>query len=1164
MGEKPAYDDLMKKVKDLEQKIAESKTVEEDLRRSEEKYRSILENIEDEYYEIDLEGKYTFVNQAVCKNQGLAREELIGTNSQNHLTPEEGKRLYKILREIYRTGIPANLINYEVIRKDGQLMYFEDSISLLKDVNGNPIGFSGIARNITERKKNEDDLARSEQEYRNILEFSPDLIVIASIDEGRLKMVNQAFCKLSGYREDEVLGRTPDDLNLFARPEDQKRLDKALGETGRAYGVEIQYRTKDGTINDFLFSAGIVQYQGEYCLLFVGSVITTLKEAQKALRESEEKYRHILEQMEEGYYEIDLSGNFTFFNDAERRIHGRSAEEMLGLNNRLFSSPQTAKKIFKIYNEVYKTGIPAKVIDYEIITKDGSIKVLETSASLLRNAVGEPIGFYGVSRDVTERKKAEQALRESEEKYRNILNNMEEVYYEVDLAGNLTFFNPAMCKSFGRTPDELMGMNYREYTSPEGANLLFSVFNEVFRTGIPNQLFDFPIIRIDGAVRMLEGSVSLLRNPDGEPIGFRGMIRDRTLQNNAEIALQQSEEKYRNILENMEEGYYEVDLAGNRTFLNKAHSKIYGYSLEEMMGMNNRVYMTPETAKKIFNIFNEVYRSGGSAQIVNYEVIKKDGTVALLESSVSLLKDSEGKPIGFHGMVRDKTEKQRAERALRESEEKYRLLVENANDGICIIQDGKFKFVNLRTERLTGYSAEELGGIYFENLVHPKDREVVIEWGSHILMGGGKPGPKSFRMVTKEEETIWVEANTIDILWEGNPATLNFVRDITPQKKMEAQFLQAQKMEAVGTLAGGMAHDFNNLLMGIQGNTSLILLDIDSDHPHYSKLKAIEQQVQAGAELTRQLLGAARGGKYEARATDINPLIERGLDMFSRTRKELQIHKYFSEAVWTVDVDRSQIEQVLLNLYVNAGHAMPGGGDLYVETKNILLDETYTKSYGLAPGKYVRISVTDTGVGMDETTQKRAFDPFFTTRDMGRGTGLGLASAYGIIRNHNGIINIYSEKGEGTTFNIYLPVTEKKIADQPEIPEEIFLGTESVLFVDDEEAISQIGRRLLERLGYRVIPAGSGQEALDIYQREGAGIDLVILDMIMPGMNGGETFDRLKIINPGVIVLLSSGYSINGQAKTILDRGCRGFLQKPFSLVDLSKKVRQVLDERNH
>jgi CheY-like chemotaxis protein len=348
--------------------------------------------------------------------------------------------------------------------------------------------------------------------------------------------------------------------------------------------------------------------------------------------------------------------------------------------------------------------------------------------------------------------------------------------------------------------------------------------------------------------------------------------------------------------------------------------------------------------------------------------------------------------------------------------------------------------------------------------------------------------------------------------------------------------------------------------MGIQGNASLMLLDIDADHPHYARLKSIEQQVQAGAELTRQLLGAARGGKYEVRPTDINRLVEGGLDVFGRTNKDIIIHKYLQEAVWTVEVDKSQIEQVLLNIYINARQAMPGSGDLYVETKNIILDEDYVGPFGISPGKFVRISVTDTGTGMDEITQKKAFDPFFTTKKMGRGTGLGLASAYGIIKNHNGIINIYSEKGEGTTLKIYLPVSDKDVVKEAESQVEIIRGAESILYVDDQQPIVDVGRALLESMGYRVITAMSGKEAMEIYSRDRDRIDLIILDMIMPGLSGGDTFDQLKKIDPQVKVLLSSGYSINGQARAILDRGCNGFIQKPFSLANLSKKVRQILD----
>jgi CheY-like chemotaxis protein len=367
-------------------------------------------------------------------------------------------------------------------------------------------------------------------------------------------------------------------------------------------------------------------------------------------------------------------------------------------------------------------------------------------------------------------------------------------------------------------------------------------------------------------------------------------------------------------------------------------------------------------------------------------------------------------------------------------------------------------------------------------------------------------------------------------------------------------------MEAVGTLAGGIAHDFNTLLMGIQGNSSLVMMDIDPEHPHWEHLKSIETYVKAGADLTKQLLGAARGGKYEVQPTDLNQLVSLSADLFGRTRKEISVHKHLQEGLWPVEVDQGQIEQVLLNLFVNASHAMPGGGHLYLESRNLTLDEDYVEPYGITPGRYAKLSVTDTGTGIDPKDQKRIFDPFFSTRPMSRGTGLGLASTYGILANHGGVITVYSEKGIGSTFNIYLPATQKAVAAHKEPKTGILSGSETILFVDDEKGVREVGRLLLERLGYRVIVATGGNEAVNLFSRHKETIDLVMLDMIMPGMSGGETFTALKQIDADVKVLLSSGYSINGQAQGILDQGCQGFIQKPFGMKELSIKLRQLLD----
>jgi len=415
--------------------------------------------------------------------------------------------------------------------------------------------------------------------------------------------------------------------------------------------------------------------------------------------------------------------------------------------------------------------------------------------------------------------------------------------------------------------------------------------------------------------------------------------------------------------------------------------------------------------------------------------------------------------------------------------------------------------------------------------------------------------------MVKEGSTLNTQmfARLIDIADKTHILTI--FHDMTERKRLETQLRQAQKMEAIGTLAGGIAHDFNNLLMGIQGHASLVGLDISDDHPHSEHVKGIEETVRRGADLTKQLLGFAGKGKYEIKSTDLNDLIEKSSQWFGRTKKEITIQRKYQKGIWPVEVDPGQIEQVFMNLYLNAWQATSEGGELHLETKNATLDESFVKPFKVNPGNYVKVSVTDTGVGMGEDTRKRIFDPFFTTKEMGKGTGLGLASAYGIIMNHDGIIDVHSKKGEGTTFSIYLPTSEAEIIIEKKVPDEILKGKETILLVDDEEMIIKVGETILKTLGYTAMVARNGKEAIEIYKENKNGIDLVILDVIMPVMSGGKTYDRLKEINPGIKVLLSSGYSIDGQAKEILNRGCDGFIQKPFNVKGFSQKIREILDK---
>jgi len=390
--------------------------------------------------------------------------------------------------------------------------------------------------------------------------------------------------------------------------------------------------------------------------------------------------------------------------------------------------------------------------------------------------------------------------------------------------------------------------------------------------------------------------------------------------------------------------------------------------------------------------------------------------------------------------------------------------------------------------------------------------------------------------------------------------TIIILSDVTEQKKLEEKLQQAKKMEAIGTLAGGVAHDFNNLLMGIQGNISLMLLEAEEDALHFEEIKSIERCVESAAKLTKQLLGFARGGKYVIKATSLNDLVEKLTEMFQRTHKNIAFHETYQPGLWAVEVDQGQIEQVMLNLYLNACQAILEKGDITVKTENVFLDKNVARLFDLESGKFVKISVIDTGVGMDTQVRQRIFEPFFTPKEVGKGSGMGLASAFGIIKNHNGIIDCHSEKGKGSTFSIYLPISFFSVLENSGENIVLLKGSETILLVDDESIILEVGRQLLKELGYKVFIAKNGKSALKIFSACHDGIDLVILDIVMPEMDGKDVYAKMKQIKSDLHVLLASGYSIDWQARKMIEDGCHDFIQKPFKFHELSGKIRKILE----
>ncbi len=521
-------------------------------------------------------------------------------------------------------------------------------------------------------------------------------------------------------------------------------------------------------------------------------------------------------------------------------------------------------------------------------------------------------------------------------------------------------------------------------------------------------------------------------------------------------------------------------------------------------------------------------------------------------------------------VFRDITRRKRYEKALQESEKRFRSAFDQALIGMVLIDtEGDFLAVNSYISEMMGRSIDELLEMNLSEIIHPEHVHIEAKRRKELIDGDIEQILLEKRYIRKNGETVWgrYSASLLRDALDEPMYIVAHLQNLTEQKqietekrRLEIQTQVAQRMESIGTLAGGIAHDFNNILMSIQGNVSLLRSTVQGGQSFAEKLQTIEHYVQSGAKLTQQLLGFARSGKYEVKPLDFNSVIEKTANMFGRTRRGVRIKMNLDQQLWKTNADHSQVEQILLNLYVNAGQAMPRGGTLSLDTGNVFLDGSSTRPYRVRPGKYVKVSVTDTGEGIDTAIQQRIFEPFFTTKEMGRGTGLGLASVYGIVKNHGGYINVYSEKGLGTTFNLYFPAMEATHAGEMAVAHAVERGSETILFVDDEAMILATGEELLKELGYTVMIANGGKEAVELYSRQMEDIDLVILDLVMPGLSGKETFLQLKTINPHLKVLLASGYGINGAVDEILRDGCDGFIQKPFNVVQLSSKIRSILE----
>jgi PAS domain S-box-containing protein len=657
------------------------------------------------------------------------------------------------------------------------------------------------------------------------------------------------------------------------------------------------------------------------------------------------------------------------------------------------------------------------------------------------------------------------------------------------------------------------------------------------------------------------------------PIISYAVVRVAVRLTESEAALRESEKKYRTILDNIEDGYFEVDLKGNFTFFNDALCRLIGYSATAMAGMNNREYMDDENAKKVFQTFNRVYETGKPTKGFDWEITKVDGSKSQVDASVSLIEDPEGNPIGFRGIARDVTKHKQSERALRESEAKYRQLVNHAPAGIYEVDflEGKFVSVNDLICEYTGYTRQELLTMSAFEIMTEDSQKKFLERLDKILKGQKVPSSIEFKIRAKSGRELCVLINSKIIYGaDGKPkGATAVVHDLTEQKQaeeekknLEYQLQQAQKMEAIGTLAGGIAHDFNNILSVIIGYTELILMNGDVNEEVRQNLKEIFSASKHARDMVKQILAFSRQNKQERKPIQVAHIVKEAIKMLRASLPAtISIQQHIEKDTGVIEADPTQIHQVLMNLCTNAAHAIhEKDGVLEIHLGNVELDQKAAADIpGLKTGSYLKLSIKDSGEGIDPRAQQQIFNPYFTTKEKGKGTGLGLAVVQGIVKSNNGAVTVESELGKGATFHVYLPTIKRKLTADEEIATPLAMGCEHILLVDDEQPLVEIGKQMLERLGYSVDTRTSSIEALELFRANPDRFDLVITDIVMPNMSGDRLAQKIMGIRNDIPIVLCTGYSEKFTRQNASEIGIRSFLMKPLVMKDLADTVRQAL-----
>ena len=1066
-----------------------------------------------------------------------------------------------------------------------------------------------IGQHMKEREVAKEALQQSTEVLKATLESTADGIIVVN-EKGEITDSNAKFSEMWQIAADVLATRKDAKLLDHVLPQLEEPA-AFLGKVQTLYASSDEdfdiLQFKDGRFFE-RFSSPLIQHGKVAGRVWSFRDVTSQKTAEESLRESEENYRNLFENASEAIF-VAQDGKLVFFNPMTSKMIGYSAEELLSRSFVEFIHADDREIVSKRHARRLKGEELPTRYSFRVVRQDGQVRWVELNTIVIKWK--DEAATLNFLTDMTDRKNAEEAALAYAERFRVFFSSVNDAIFvhplEPDGFAPFIEVNDIACRRYGYTREEFLRLTAMDITRQADAALHVALDHRQKLLEKGQLVFETVHIKKSGEEFPVEINSNVVEQ-FGRPV-LLSVVRDITERRRAEEARSLNESRVETLLKlnqmsdatlqqiagfAMEEAVrLTQSTIGYLAFMNEDETVLTMHAWSRLAMQECRIEDKPtEFLVETAGVWGEAVRQRRPVIINDYdapnplkrgtppghvELIRHmnvpvfDGDRIVVVAGVgNKATDYDAADIRqlallMTGMWRI-VQRKRAEDALRESQERFQELAELLPETVFEMDvDGKLTFVNKNAPTHFGYTREEFDqGLNGFDLLSPEERPRAVE-NAQRLMNGGRIGLNEYKALRKDGSTFPAILHSSLKFCDGKPAGFRgIVIDITETKRLEAQLRQAHKMEAIGTLAGGIAHDFNNLLQAVLGYSDLLLLKKPEGQEGHQELLEINRAAKRGSDLTRQLLTFSRKMEPKLEPIDLNRVVEGVRKLLERTiPKMIEIELHLTGNLYVVNADASQMEQVLMNLAVNARDAMPRGGTLTIETRNISVDDEFRCSRPeLNPGTYVQLAVKDTGEGMDKTTLGHIFDPFFTTKEVGKGTGLGLAVVYGIVKSHHGHINCVSKAGEGTLFEIHLPAAEQlgKTSDISRPAKELRGGDETILLVDDDGAVRDLGMRILRNFGYTVIGVPDGESALQFFRDKRDDIDLVILDLIMPGMGGKRCLRELLELDPSVRVIIASGYLADGESTRIDETGARAFINKPYNLEQMLQVVREVLN----